>query len=135
MPKKRRRSAAQDALLRDIARKLSDHISRNRLQKADAAAELGITKQRLHKYLRAEMVPGADFLCQVAEKWNLEFSYRRHSFGATAFRKDQGALKVGWEQLELFDQPQVLKNDRLEVKVHRRTPKSLDLSIEIRLVS
>jgi transcriptional regulator with XRE-family HTH domain len=130
-----KRSQAETAFRRDIAAKLRDYIQRNVKSQAQAARELGISRQRLQKYLQREMTPRSDFLCDVAQKWNLEFIYRGRPFAAGAFKTVPRA-KVGSEwQLSLFDKPQVLRNDEWEVRVHRKSPKSLDLSIEIRLVS
>jgi len=138
MPSRRKqphRSNAQTAFLRDVATKLTAHIALTKKRKIDAARELGISKQRLHKYLKGEMMPGSDFLCQVARKWNLEFEYRRVKFGAAAFEAVLPVAKGQADQLVLFDTQQVLSNEKWEVRVHRRRPGHVDLSIEIKIVS
>lgn len=131
----RKRSQSELAFRRDIAQKLGDYIQRNNKSKAQAARELGISRQRLQKYLEKEMTPKSDFLCDATQKWNLEFAYRGRSFAAGAFKKPPAVKGRSEAQFSLFDKPQVLRNDEWEVRVHRKSPKSLDLSIEIRLVS
>ena len=123
------------AFRRDIAEKLKDYIQRNFQSQAQAARDLRISRQRLQKYLHRQMTPGSDFLCDVAQRWNLEFMYRGRLFAAGAFKTAPQANADSRPQLSLFDKPQVLRNDQWEVCVHRKGPKSLDLSIEIRLVS
>ena len=71
----------------EIAAKLSEHIRRNGMRKADAARALGISRQRLHSYLKKKMTPSSDFLCDVAQKWDIEFIYRGRSFAAGAFKE------------------------------------------------
>lgn len=131
---KNRRSTADQAFLRDIAKKLGDYIREKKMSKAAAARALGISRQRLQKYLDKEMLPGANFLCRVSEKWKIQFVYKGNGFASTAFKVPH-ATKVASEQLKLFDKPQILRNDKWEVRVHRRGPSGLDLAIEIRLVS
>jgi transcriptional regulator with XRE-family HTH domain len=132
---KKKRSAPQNAFLRDIARKLNDHIQQSGKSKAEAARELGISKQRLHQYLEEGAMPESDFLCEVSKRWSLDFEYRGWSFGSAAFKTAKGSENIHAEQLSLFDKPQILRNEKWEVRVQRRNPRSFDLSIEIKLVS
>jgi hypothetical protein len=130
-------SPDERAFRKDVASKLEAYISKKFKSKTAAARALGISKQRLHKYLTAAMTPKSDFLCMVARKWKLRFRYRRVLFGAGAFRSSPLAVtssSIG-DQLGLFDIPQVLRSRKLEVTIHRKNPRSMNLSIEIKLVS
>lgn len=123
------------AFLHDIALKLRDHIRKSGRSNAEASRDLGISKQRLQQYLDEDAMPESGFLCEVSKQWNLDFTYRGWSFGSAAFKGAKGPRAAAQEQLRLFDTPQVLRNEKWEVRVHRRNPKSLELSIEIKLVS
>ena len=120
---------------RDIATKMDEYIRRHKKSQAQAARELGISRQRLHRYLKRLMTPKSDFLCTVALKWNLEFTYRGRSFAAGAFKKPPGTKRVDLVQGELFKTPQIFRNDEVEIRIERKNPKGFNLSIEIRQVS
>ena len=120
---------------RDVATKIDAYIRQNKKTKAQAARELGISRQRLHRYLKRLMTPKSDFLCAVAKKWSLEFTYKGSSFAASAFINKQSVKAVAPSQLELFKRPQVFRNSQVEVRIQRMGSGNFDLSIEIKQIA
>jgi hypothetical protein len=107
-----------------IGRQLRGHIDgRFGGNLTEAAANLGISKQRLFSYTSARSFPRADVIDLIGERWGLDLVGKRNRLP----NKGDGIPPV---QLGLFDQPVTLTNDQMTVVIERKGP-SLAVRIEI----
>jgi len=109
-----------------------------RFGSADATArDLGISRQRLQKYIEKKMTPKADVLLVAMANWQLEFAYEGIVFSTR--RQRRPVKKAISEQLTLdyFDRPQVLFDDgkKIAVRVARKRIDRLTFAVEVRLAS
>ena len=56
---------------KEVARTFREAIQERFSSDAEAALDLGISRQRLHKYLRGSATPQADLLLFAVKRWNL----------------------------------------------------------------
>jgi transcriptional regulator with XRE-family HTH domain len=82
----------------EISKKLQMAIESRYSSVAEAADDLGVSRQRLHRYLRAEAVPHADFLLLAMKRWDLKLN----CFGAEFSHADVPAVTPDENQLSLF---------------------------------
>ena len=102
-----------------LAENLKGFIRSNFETESEAAASLGIGKQRLNSYTHAKSLPGADLIDEIRRKWKFDpitgESVGREKVDQLAKDASRGAL-----QLNLFDQPVTLSNDQLTVSIQRK---------------
>jgi transcriptional regulator with XRE-family HTH domain len=85
----------------EIAKKFQRAIERRFSSVAEAADDLGISRQRLHNYLRGEAIPQADLLLFAMKRWDLTLN----CFGAEFSQVDAPLPVTDENQLLLFSEP------------------------------
>jgi hypothetical protein len=102
---------------------------------AAAADDIGISRQRLEKYLMKGMTPKADVLLLMMIKWRLRLTYEGVEISAMSRRRPNPAPPSQQLKLDLFDAPEVCWNEdrSLEVRVKRKMADRLALAVEIRM--
>lgn len=100
-----------------------------------AAGDIGISRQRLEKYLMKSMTPKADVLFLMMIRWKLRLNYEGVGISAIARRRPNPAPSPQQLKLDLFDAPEVCWNEdrSLEVRVKRKMADRIALAVEIRL--
>lgn len=134
---RRRLSDAELDFRAEVAEKF-DRARRDRgLNQSEAALELGITRQAFSQYVLRKATPQAAILARACTKWDLRLRYRGEEFAQGAFRqKDAGRATTASDfQLELFDRPQRIENERVIVTLRRAEQMSLQVTIKMKNVT
>jgi transcriptional regulator with XRE-family HTH domain len=125
-----------DQLFRDeFARQLRDALGKKDIKPAAAAHKVGIDRQLVYNYLSAAATPAADTLLKLCILLDMEVEYRGVKFSTTAFRQNGKGPQAVVVQQSLFDEPQVLRNGLVEVKIGARRSKDIELTLEMRSAS
>lgn len=132
MPKGRRSDPKFRA---EVAKKFRQVMKERGWSQARAARELGVKRQAFHQYVRGATTPRADVLARACINWGITLGYRGHVFGKEAFDTTSTPPDVKPVQLNLFDDPQVLRNRHVEVKIGSKGTDSLELLVNIRFAS
>lgn len=122
-------------LRKAVAREFRRVIDQRYPSAAKAAADLGITRQRLQNYLERKATPHSDLLLLAMKKWGIKLRCFEVEFSESAFREKTAEELLPAPQLSLFDEPLSLRNDRLEVRLARKPAGVLKISLEVKLVS
>lgn len=97
-----RKSQSSEEFRAEVARKFQDAIDHRFSSVAEAANDLGISRQRLHKYLRGDAIPQADLLLMAMKRWRL----RIICFGSEFSHTEQlTVVDSDSRQLRLFPTP------------------------------
>ena len=120
------------AFLDGFAGQLDKALKRNGIGPSEAARRIGVARQLVHQYLKAEKTPAADTLLRLCVLLAMEIEYRGVTFSASAFRQNGNGPQVVHIQQSLFDEPQVLRNGPLEVKIGARRDGNIELTLEVR---
>lgn len=119
----------------EIARVLSRVIGEERGAQAQAARQLGISRQALNLYLARKATPSSAILGRACALWPpLSFSVDQDHITITM---DSSSFKAPHPQslpptqLLLFDAISEVDNQQLEVKVLKRGVNSIDLKVSI----
>jgi DNA-binding phage protein len=126
--------AAEDRLRTTIAKEFRRAVSAYKSEQA-AARDLGISRQRLKKYLDRKMTPKADVLLAAMVTWNLKIVHEGVIFSARLSQSKPKAAPPEQLSLEYFDEPQVLRDGKrnVEVKVSRKRTDMLEFAVKVRL--
>jgi hypothetical protein len=126
--------AAEDRLRAVISKEFRGVVSKYGSELA-AATAIGISRQRLKKYLDKKMTPKADVLLVAMARWNIKIVHEGISFSARVRRKKEVSVQSEQLSLNYFDEPQVLHDDQgnVEIRVSRKQSDTLKLAVEVRL--
>lgn len=128
-------SDASEALLRqEIARRFRQVVDRRFHSELAAAQDLGISRQRLRKYLAGKTTPHADVLLASMINWKLQFTYEGVKFRARPPQKVESAVLAPL-QLHLFERTQRLRSETLKVSVRKKNATTLRLAVDVELAS
>lgn len=137
------RSALNREFLAEISHQLRDGLSRQgelarkegkRYTRADAAADLNVSRASLQFYLAGAHMPSSDVLRRAMELWGIELTYRGRKLTVLDLESPAPANKPASAQpiqLSLWDSIKGLKNDALSVTVEKKSPQSITLQVEI----
>jgi transcriptional regulator with XRE-family HTH domain len=131
----RRRLTDSDLEFRaEIARKFDQARKDRDLNQSAAARALGITRQAFSQYLLRKATPQATVLARACTIWNLKLRYRGQEFTNAAFAKVDAAPSVDASafQIELFDRPQHIENNRFLVILERAARSTLQVTIKMK---
>jgi len=98
-----------------------------------AAEALGISRQRFRKYLERKMTPKADVLLVAMANWDLKIIYEGVRFSPAKRATKSKAISPEQLTLNYFDEPQILREGNIEVRVSRKQNATLKLALEVRL--
>ncbi len=96
---------------------------------ADLARALGISRQRLHSYVRGKSVPRPDLLAAMCETLRLTVAFRGRQLSAGSFRVPAGSRGAPPTQGVLFERL-IQEPGRLTIAVRRRG-KGVELVISV----
>src|SRR6266568_436276 len=105
-----------------------------RYTRANAAAELNISRSSLQFYLAGTHMPSSDVLRRAMELWGLELTYRGRKLSVLDLQSPIRAVKPISQQpiqLSLWDSIKGLTDGGLSIKVEKRSPQSITLQVEI----
>jgi hypothetical protein len=127
--------AQREEFRAEFAAQLRVHIKQRFSSDAAAAKDLGISRQRLQKYMERAMTPGADFVFSVMSRWKIPVRFGGTKFTASGFRPRPRTRPEVDRQLEfdLIDMPQILKNKTIQLKAVRRSDSILRVMLDIKL--
>jgi transcriptional regulator with XRE-family HTH domain len=117
-----------------------EHISRlfegarinQRISQKEAAKQIGISPQRFNLYLAKQATPSAFVFLKACKRWNLKVVHEGVEFSARKLSKKQQSRLQSPEQLPLFSVLKELGDDSLDVRINKKGPDRLDLSLEIK---
>lgn len=115
----------------EVASKLKSAIAARRLSKAEAANELNISRQSLHKYLSKKATPRSNVLYLACKKWGIEIDLNGISFPAESFERPLRKPQVLPLQLSLPSALGSLRDRDLKVKLARRVDDGLEIHLFI----
>jgi hypothetical protein len=100
-----------------------------------AARSLGISRQRLKKYLDKEMTPKSDVLLVAMANWGLRIPFEGVTFLASSGSKRASPAVPEQLTLDYFDEPQVLHDGerKVELRISRKQADRLRFAVEVRL--
>jgi DNA-binding phage protein len=122
-------------LRKAVAREFRRVIDQRYPCAAKAAADLGISRQRLQRYLDRKATPHSDLLLLAMKKWGIKLRCFEVEFSENAFREKTAEALLPAPQASLFDEPLSLRNDRLQVRLARKPAGVLKISLEVKLAS
>ena len=118
----------------DIAKALRHAMMDRKFSSVAAAAkDLGVSRQRLHAYLSKKATPHADVLLIAMKKWGMRLRCLDTEFKCDALVRPTRQRPAHPLQLDLFDEPSILQNEIVQVRVGRKQADSLRLTLEIKL--
>lgn len=130
------RPSALTKELRDaVAREFRRVIDQRYPSAAKAADDLGISRQRLQKYLDRKATPHSDLLLLAIKKWGIRLQCFEVEFSQGAFREKTAQEAPGPRQLNLFDEPLTLRNERVELRLARKAEDTLRITLAVKLAS
>ena len=106
--------------------------------KAQAAEEIGVSRQALYQYLNSRATPKGDVLRRACVKWGITLDYRGMRLSEDQFKKSVPKQDQDEMQLSLLDALNVLRDRNLTVRVERKGPTAqgeaptLELTIAIK---
>jgi DNA-binding phage protein len=123
-----------DPFCAEVAAKFKEAIAARRISKAQAARDLGISRQMLYEYLSATSMPRHQVLERACTSWNLQLNYKDFLVTAQSFKKPSqpisGRVPV---QLDLLAAVRALRDQDLDVHILRKDATRVELCIELRL--
>ena len=113
----------------EVCGKIDRYIAEHGITDVDAARILGVRKQMIGPYRRAETLPGTEAIARACVNWNLSFSYQGFEISAATFAPRNGRPAKVPYQLELpFGEP--LEFRGVSERVH-----DVQLTISLKRVS
>ncbi len=119
-------------LREEIKRRFEEAMSRYRINQKEAAKQIGISPQRFNLYMAKEATPSAFVFLNACKRWNLRVVHKNVEFGAKKLSKKQQSRRERPEQLLLFSVLKELGDDSLGIRINKKGPDRLDLSLEIK---
>jgi transcriptional regulator with XRE-family HTH domain len=121
---------SQAAYRAEVARTLRRAIGTKK--QAEAARELGISRQLLNLYLREKATPKPALLAKACKKWGMKFSYAGIEIPGNATYADNGQLRPNPVQLSLFQAIDTLRDADIAVKIDAKQSDTVRLKLELR---
>jgi DNA-binding phage protein len=118
-----------------VAREFRRVIDERFPSAAKAADDLGISRQRLQKYLDRKATPHSDLLLLAMKKWGIRLQCFEVEFSQGAFQGKTAEEAPGPQQLDLFDEPLTLRSERVELRLARKGEDSLRITLAVKLAS
>ena len=115
----------------DVAEKLKSAIQKRGISMSEAASQLNVSRQSLHRYLSQKATPRSNVLYLACKKWGLEIDVNGISFPAGAFDKPERKPQILPLQLSLPSALGSLKEKDLKVKIAKRVDDGLELRLFI----
>jgi hypothetical protein len=89
-----------------VCQQIDTYIIEHGISDVEAARVLGVRKQMITPYRRAESLPGTEALARACVHWNLSFRYQGIEISAKTFAAQNGKPRALPRQLELpLDEP------------------------------
>ena len=127
------RHLADRKFRKEVARKLKDGIKkRKKWTYVKAAKELGVSRQSLSRYINAHATPSSDVICRACQILDIQIEYKGMLFGAGGFKDLSRTRQTKQIVQELLKE---LDDKDLKVTVWKRTKKSVELRVEVKLAS
>jgi transcriptional regulator with XRE-family HTH domain len=120
------RSKAPKRFMKKLGVTLDDFIALKGWTQERAARELGVTRAGLFNFLKGKDAPRSDFLVRAFQKLGMVFEYQ----GWVLSAEQKVGKSAPLEQLSLFED---IQNKNLLVSVLKKSPKSLDLQVRIKI--
>lgn len=100
---------------------------------AEAASEIGVTRQALNQYLNRKTTPQGDILARACAKWGIAtLKYRGVDVKASAFRAIETKPQPDALQLDLLREPIRLENNDVVVTLRRSRRETLQVTIQMK---
>jgi hypothetical protein len=128
------RRPADPEFCAECARKLREAVV-GKMRKKAAAAVLGVSRQMLDVYLKAEATPGPDVLLRAMKAWRFTLKYRgREITSSQLARPPAGETPSTPEQLllPLREAIEALNEGDLGVRIVRKAPDRIELQVSIK---
>ncbi len=122
-------------LRKAVAREFHRIIDERFPSAAKAADDLGISRQRLQKYLDGEATPHSDLLLLAMKKWGIRLQCFDVEFSQSSFQAKTAEEAPRPPQLSLFDEPVALQNERVELRLARKAGGILKVTVAVKLAS
>ena len=84
-----------------VCRQIDAYIVEHDISDVEAAKVLGVRKQMITPYRRAESLPGTEAIARACVHWNLSFRYQGIEISAKTFAASNGKPRALPHQLEL----------------------------------
>jgi transcriptional regulator with XRE-family HTH domain len=123
--------AATKVFREEVAAKLGAAIKMRGLSMTEAANQLNVSRQSLHKYLSKKATPRSNVLYLACKKWGIEIDVNGISFHEGAFVGPEKKPQILPIQLSLPSALGSLKEKDLKVKIARRVDDGLELHLFI----
>jgi transcriptional regulator with XRE-family HTH domain len=123
--------AATKKFREDVAAKLRGAIKKRGLSMTEAASQLNVSRQSLHKYLSEKATPRSNILYLACTKWGIEIDVNGISLHEGAFKRPEIKPQLLPLQLSLPTALGSLKEKDLKVKIARRVDDGLELHLFI----
>jgi transcriptional regulator with XRE-family HTH domain len=124
---------ARDPFRNEIAGKFKDAIAALRISKAQAARDLGISRQMLYEYLSGKSLPKHTVLERACTFWHLELNYKDFLVTSTAFSKASAVPRATTPiQLDLLTAVEALRDEDLDIKILRKGSGRIELRVGLR---
>jgi len=122
-------------LREEIKRLFEEAMSRYGIKQNEAAKQIGITPQQFGNYLAKGATPSAFVFLTACKIWNLKVIHENVEFGVKKLSNKQRSRLPSPDQLLLFSALKELGDDSLGIRINKKGPDRLDLSLEIKFVA
>ena len=119
-------------LREEIKLRFKEAMFRHRINQSQAAKQIGITRAAVSRYMATSATPSAFVFLKACKRWNLRVVHDGVEFGARNLSKKQQSRRESPEQLPLFSALKELGDDSLGIRINKKGPDRLDLSLEIK---
>jgi hypothetical protein len=126
---------AEIAFREEVARVFLEAIKIRKLTISAAALQLGVSRQSMHKYLRASTTPRSSLITKACIKWGLSMNVYGKTFTAAAFETPKGVRLSQPIQLSFTDVLKSLRDRNLEIKLLRAEGAALEFKVRIEFAS
>ena len=96
-----RHSQVDPEFKNEVCGKIDRYIAEHGISDVEAARILGVRKQMIAPYRKAETLPGTEAIARACVNWNLSFSYQGIQISAMTFTPRNGRPSKVPHQLEL----------------------------------
>ena len=123
-------------LREEIKQRFEGAMVRHRIKtQKEAAQQIGVNPATFSLYIKKEVTPSAFVLLKACKRWNLRVVHDGVEFTARQLSKKEHSRRKSPEQLPLFSALKGLVDDNLGIRINKKGPDRLDLSLEIKFAS
>ena len=121
-------------LREEIKRRFDEVLWLRRIKQKEAARQIGISPSRFSLYMKKRVTPSAFVLLKACKKWNLRIQHDGVEFRAKNPPKKQKSTRQMPEQLSLplVSALKELGDESLDIRINKKGPDRLELSLEIK---